>query len=163
MLIQSEPVDLVAVLAQAVETSRPLIRARRHGLNVSAPETPVVVRGDHVRLVQVLSNLLNNAAKYTEVGGRIDLNLEPIGTVVDVSVSDNGIGISKENREKIFDRFFRAEDEAVQKVSGTGLGLAIVRSLIEMHGGYLQVESELGKGSTFSFNLPVVIEDSDPT
>ena len=78
-------------------------------------------------------------------------------------MKDNGIGIAKENQDKIFDRFYRAEDSNVQRIPGTGLGLAIVRSLVEMHGGRLKVESKLGIGSTFTFNLPVVIEDSDPT
>ncbi|MCA9966798.1 MAG: hypothetical protein KC423_21260, partial [Anaerolineales bacterium] len=80
---------------------------------------------------------------------------------VNLAVQDSGIGITKENLAKIFDRFFRADDEDVQRVSGTGLGLAIVQGLVEMHGGTLAVESTPGLGSTFSFNLPIVVEESE--
>jgi two-component system sensor histidine kinase ResE len=127
-----------------------------------APGLPLV-NADQARVTQILTNLVDNAFNYTSPGGQITIIAKATLNYVFISVRDNGIGIARENQDKIFDRFFRAEDEAVQKVAGTGLGLAIVRSLIEMHGGHLAVESELGKGSTFTFNLPVVVEDSDPT
>jgi signal transduction histidine kinase len=127
-----------------------------------APSLPLV-NADHARITQVLTNLLDNALNYTPDDGHITVVAQATHSYVYISVKDNGIGIAKENQDKIFDRFYRAEDSNVQRIPGTGLGLAIVRSLVEMHGGRLKVESELGTGSTFTFNLPVVIEDSDPT
>ncbi len=127
-----------------------------------APSLPLV-NADHARITQILTNLLDNALNYTPNNGQIVVTAKATHSYVHISVKDTGIGIAKENQDKIFDRFYRAEDAEVQRVPGTGLGLAIVRSLIEMHGGRLKVESQLGKGSSFTFNLPVVIEDSDPT
>lgn len=126
------------------------------------PSLPLV-NADQRRVAQILTNLLDNAFNYTQENGKVIISAIANGKHVDVSVQDNGIGISKENQAMIFDRFFRSEDEKVQKVSGTGLGLAIVQSLVEMHGGRLKVDSTLGKGSKFTFNLPVVVEDGDPT
>ncbi|MCL4262975.1 MAG: GAF domain-containing protein [Anaerolineae bacterium] len=159
------PLDIPQLIEQAVGHLHGRIQHEEKPMSVKteiAPGLPLV-NADQTRVTQILTNLVDNAFNYTPADGQIIIHARATEAHVYISISDNGIGISKENREKIFDRFFRAEDEAVQKVSGTGLGLAIVRSLIEMHGGYLQVESELGKGSTFTFNLPVVIEDSDPT
>lgn len=159
------PLDIPQLIEQAVGHLHGRIQHEEKPMSVKteiAPGLPLV-NADQTRVTQILTNLVDNAFNYTPTDGQIIIHARATEAHVYISISDNGIGISKENREKIFDRFFRAEDEAVQKVSGTGLGLAIVRSLIEMHGGYLQVESELGKGSTFTFNLPVVIEDSDPT
>ena len=127
-----------------------------------APSLPLV-NADHARITQILTNLLDNALNYTPDHGQITVLARATHSYVHISIQDTGIGIARENLDKIFDRFYRADDAEVQRVPGTGLGLAIVRSLIEMHGGRLRVESELGKGSTFTFNLPVVIEDSDPT
>ncbi len=159
------PLDIPQIIEQTVGHLHGRIQHEEKPMLVKteiAPGLPLV-NADHTRVTQILTNLVDNAFNYTPANGQIIIHAKATEAHVYISISDNGIGISKENREKIFDRFFRADDEAVQKVSGTGLGLAIVRSLIEMHGGYLQVESELGKGSTFTFNLPVVIEDSDPT
>ena len=123
------------------------------------------VMADQTRLKQVILNLLTNAIKYNKPDGIIfvTVDIDEENQTTRITVCDNGIGIAKENQDKIFDRFYRAEDSNVQRIPGTGLGLAIVRSLVEMHGGRLKVESKLGIGSTFTFNLPVVIEDSDPT
>lgn len=132
-------------------------------LETAYEPTLPLVNGDRHRIIQVLTNLLDNAFNYTEQPGKIKLNAHSNGEFVYVSVADNGIGISEENLTKIFDRFYRSENEKVQRVSGTGLGLAIVQSLVQMHGGQLFVDSELGKGSKFTFNLPVVVEDGDPT
>ncbi len=160
------PLDVPQIIEQVVEGHlRGRIQHDKKKLNVYteiAPALPLV-NADHAKVTQILTNLLDNAFNYTPAGGEIHIHTRADHQHVYISVSDTGIGISKENQAKIFDRFFRAEDEAVQKVPGTGLGLAIVRSLIEMHGGRLEVESLLFKGSTFTFNLPVVVEDSDPT
>jgi signal transduction histidine kinase len=105
---------------------------------------------------------LDNAFNYTPEHGKITIIVKAENNFVGIAIQDTGIGISQENQAKIFDRFFRAEDEAVQRVPGTGLGLAIVRSLIEMHGGQLEVRSEPRAGSTFVVKLPAVLEDGGP-
>jgi two-component system sensor histidine kinase ResE len=115
-----------------------------------------MVNADPDRVTQILTNLLDNAFHYTPADGKITVATRTDGSYVAISVSDTGIGISKENQEKIFDRFFRVEDSEIQEVPGTGLGLAIVRSLVEMHGGQIDVDSVLGEGSTFTFTLPLV-------
>ena len=160
------PLDIPQIIDQVVEGHLDgRIQHESRELQVStqfAPSLPLV-NADHARITQILTNLLDNALNYTPDGGQIMVNAKATHSYVYITVKDSGIGIAKENQGKIFDRFFRAEDSDVQRVPGTGLGLAIVRSLIEMHGGRLKVESSLGKGSSFTFNLPVVIEDSDPT
>ena len=160
------PLDIPQVMEQVVEGHlRGRIQHEQKNLEVSIqiePSLPLV-NADHAKVTQILTNLIDNAFNYTPQHGKIHLKVTKNGDYVYVSVQDSGIGISRDNQLKIFDRFFRAEDEHVQAIPGTGLGLAIVRSLIEMHGGELTVESRLGEGSTFTFNLPVVVEDSDPT
>ncbi len=160
------PLDVPQIIDQVVEGHlRGRVQHEDKQLDIYKeiePSLPLV-NADHARVTQILTNLIDNAFNYTPESGSISLTARSKGNFVFVSVNDTGIGISDENQKKIFERFFRAEDEQVQAVPGTGLGLAIVRSLIEMHGGKLQVKSKLGKGSTFTFNLPVVVEDSDPT
>ena len=160
------PLDIPQIIEQVVDghlNGRIQHEARKLQVKTEiAPSLPLV-NADHARITQILTNLLDNALNYTPDSGKIIVNAKATHSYVYISVKDSGIGIAKENQDKIFDRFYRAEDSEVQRIPGTGLGLAIVRSLIEMHGGRLRVESELGKGSTFTFNLPVVIEDSDPT
>jgi signal transduction histidine kinase len=159
------PLDISQIIEQIVGHLHGRIQHENKNMAVETDISPSLplVNADHTRVTQILTNLADNAFNYTPQNGQITISAQAGKEHIFVSVKDSGIGIAKENMNKIFDRFFRADDEAVQKVSGTGLGLAIVRSLIEMHGGHLEVTSELGKGSTFTFNLPVVIEDSDPT
>ncbi len=160
------PLDIPQIMEQVVEGHlRGRIQHEQKELQVTTsiePSLPLV-SADPARVTQILTNLIDNAFNYTPEDGKIHLNVTKNGEYVYISVKDSGIGISRENQAKIFDRFFRAEDENVQAVPGTGLGLAIVRSLIEMHGGELAVESKLGEGSTFTFNLPIVVENNDPT
>ncbi len=160
------PLDIPQIVGQVVNGHlNGRIQHESRTLQVTiemAPSLPLV-NADHARITQVLTNLLDNALNYTPDDGQITVKAEATHSYVHISVQDSGIGIAKENLDKIFDRFYRAEDSNVQRIPGTGLGLAIVRSLIEMHGGRLKVESTMGIGSTFMFNLPVVIEDSDPT
>jgi PAS domain S-box-containing protein len=119
------------------------------------PDLPSVI-ADPDRLTQILTNLVANSCQYTPSGGEIVVSarLHPENGKMHISVSDTGIGIAAEDLEKIFARFFRADDPRVHEIAGTGLGLAIVKSLVEMHGGKIWVESELEKGSTFTFTLP---------
>ncbi|MDY7039720.1 MAG: ATP-binding protein, partial [Chloroflexota bacterium] len=125
-------------------------------LELDIPPGLPAVQGDRNRIVQVLTNLLGNAYKYTPPGGRITLSVRHTDGELQVDVSDTGIGIAPDDLDRVFERFYRADHEFVREQAGTGLGLPIAKSIVEMHGGRIWVRSELGKGSTFSFSLPVV-------
>lgn len=153
-----------AVSEDAVNAFRQPIEAKGQTLNVEIePDLPTIY-GDHERLVQVLTNLLSNAHKYTPEGGEITFRVrrwEEGGRLyVRWDVIDSGIGISKEDMKRLFTKFFRSSNPRVRDVKGTGLGLTISRSIVELHGGRVEVESELGKGSTFSVLIPVEQESS---
>jgi PAS domain S-box-containing protein len=120
---------------------------------------PPLVDGDHDRITQILINLLDNAFYYTPANGQITVAARASGDYVEISVRDSGIGISQEDIERIFDRFYRSEEAVVQQIPGTGLGLAIVQSLVSMHGGEIAVTSVVGVGSTFSVLLPVAARE----
>jgi signal transduction histidine kinase len=130
-------------------------------LRVRLPDDLPPLHADPGRVVQILTNLVANACNYTLPGGEVVLSAHDQGNRVRISVSDTGIGIAEEDQHKIFSRFFRADDPVVQEAPGTGLGLSIVRSLVEMHGGDVQLESELGHGSTFSFTMPIFEGDDE--
>jgi PAS domain S-box-containing protein len=160
------PLDITLVIDQIVEShlnGRIQHENKELSININTETSLPLVNADKARVTQIMTNLLDNAFNYTPNNGQISIGATATPSYVFITVEDNGIGIAPENLAKIFDRFYRAEDEKVQQVPGTGLGLAIVQSLIEMHGGDLIVESELGTGSKFTFNLPVVVEDGDPT
>jgi PAS domain S-box-containing protein len=127
-------------------------------LSINLPPDLPHVMADRDRVIQILTNLVSNAHQYTKPGGSITVRAAQAESVVQVDVSDTGIGIAPENQTKVFDRFFRADDPDVQEFSGTGLGLAIVKSLVEMLHGHIWLNSELDKGTTFSFTLPVARE-----
>jgi PAS domain S-box-containing protein len=157
--LEKAPVDLADVVATAVETSRPLVEAHRHTLTVSLPERPARVEGDSARLAQVLSNLLNNAAKYTEEGGRIDLIVEQAQGEAVIRVRDNGIGIAPARLPSVFDMFEQIEGAADRSQGGLGIGLTVSRRLIEMQGGKIEAHSDgLGKGSEFAVRLLALAE-----
>jgi PAS domain S-box-containing protein len=161
--LQRERLELMTVVSRAVETSRPLIDAARHRLTVRLPPEPVRVEGDLTRLAQVISNLLNNAAKYTEPGGQIELRAEREGDEVFVRVKDNGVGIPPQVLPRVFDLFAQDERSLDRSQGGLGIGLTLVRSLIELHGGSVEARSEgLGHGSEFTVRLPVLSEPQDP-
>jgi len=146
--------DLTSVAAQAVETSRPLIDSRRHQLTMHLPSDPVWVRGDAVRLSQVLVNLLNHSAKYTPDGGRIEFTVEVQNAEVILTVADNGLGLPAGMLDRVFDLFwqFEARDRAQ---GGLGIGLTLVKRLVELHGGHVEARSAgLGRGSEFIVRLP---------
>lgn len=154
--VERERVDLLQVSLQAIDTVRPLIRARRHDLSVVLPPPDAVcVRGDHVRLVQVLVNLLANAAKYTHPGGRIVLEVARGTSVAQIVVRDTGMGISSEAMPRIFDLFWqRSESSGAER--GLGLGLALVRCLVLLHGGNVSASSAgENLGSEFRVELPL--------
>jgi signal transduction histidine kinase len=158
--LQRAHVDLAEVVARAVETSRPLVDSRRHELTIVLPDQPLSVFGDLTRLSQVLANLLNNAAKYTDAQGRIQLRVEADGREAVIRVQDNGIGISKEMLSRVFDLFAQADRSLERASGGLGIGLALVRRLVEMHGGSVSAHSGgVGQGTEMVIRLPVAVGD----
>jgi PAS domain S-box-containing protein len=161
--LQKEPVELATVIAQAVETSRPLIDARRHELAVTLPREPLQVEGDATRLAQVIANLLNNAAKYTPEGGHIGLTVEPRPGEAMVRVRDDGVGISAELLTQVFDVFAQGDCSLARSEGGLGIGLTLVKSLVEMHGGSVEAHSDgPGKGSELVVRLPTLGREPAP-
>jgi len=155
--------DVQAIVDHAVEQVRPLIEAQRHRLVLETDPLGGQVLGDEKRLVQILTNLLNNAAKYTPAGGTITLRTEVDADCVLVIVSDTGIGIAPALRAHVFDLFAQAERTPDRSQGGLGLGLALVKSLVELHGGRVACHSAgLGKGSTFIVQLPRLLVDAAP-
>jgi len=148
--------ELTSVIGAAIETARPLLDAKHHTLALDLPTQPVQLEADLVRLAQVFSNLLINAAKYTDSGGRIQLRaVQEPGSVV-VSVSDSGIGISAELLPRVFNMFFQSHQALGRAEGGLGIGLSLVRGLVMLHGGSVQARSEgAGKGSDFIVRLPI--------
>jgi PAS domain S-box-containing protein len=154
--IEKERVDLWSVLGSAIEASRPLIDAASVQLHVRVPEGPIPIDADRTRLSQVLSNLLNNAAKFTEPGGRIELEAVADADTVTISVKDTGIGIPPEMLSRIFEMFAQIADSRARGQSGLGIGLTLVRRLVELHGGQVWAESDgPSTGSTFYVKLPL--------
>lgn len=154
------PVDVAEIVEVAVESCRPLFQDRKHSLQVDLPNEPVRVRADLTRLAQVLLNLLNNAAKYTDEGGQIRLTVQKEENSVLIQVADNGIGISPEMLPTIFDLFTQVDRSLARSEGGLGLGLTLVRRLTEMHGGWVEASSAgPGQGSTFTLHLPVLTDD----
>jgi signal transduction histidine kinase/ActR/RegA family two-component response regulator len=164
--IHREPLDLSEVVQAAVDTSRPALDAAEHELTITQPHEPVVVNADPVRLTQVLANLLTNAAKYTNPGGRILLQVRRDGDRAVVSVKDNGIGIAADQLNSVFEMFTQVDRSSRRAQGGLGIGLTLVRSLVAMHGGHVEARSDgLGRGSEFVVSLPVatgVPKQSEP-
>jgi PAS domain S-box-containing protein len=154
--LRKEQVELGVVIERAVENAKTIIDARRHKLTVAAPAEPIWLEGDPTRLEQIFTNLLTNAAKYTDPGGRIGLTVERHGPDVVVNVRDNGIGIAPKMLAHIFDLFTQADRALDRSQGGLGIGLTVVKRLVEMHGGTVSAASAgPGKGSEFSVRLPV--------
>jgi len=154
--LRRERIELRDVLNAAVETSQPLIEQRGHELTVETSGEPIYLDGDVVRLVQVVSNLLNNAGKYTERGGRIWLTAAKEGNNAVVSVRDTGMGITPQVLPRIFEMFTQADRAMSGSPGGLGIGLTLVRRLVQMHGGTITVRSDgPGKGSEFIITLPM--------
>lgn len=155
--LAESPQDMKHVVAQAAEQARPLIEAKRQHLTLELAPVPTNVSGDGKRLVQVVSNLLNNATRYTPAGGHIRIELSVDGCHVHTRVKDDGIGIPRDLQPRIFDLFVQAERTPDRSQGGLGLGLALVRSLVELHHGSVAVFSEgAGAGSCFTVTLPLL-------
>jgi signal transduction histidine kinase/ActR/RegA family two-component response regulator len=157
--LRKNRIELAAVVTGAVEATRALVEARRHALSVSLPTTAVWLEADPTRLEQVLVNLLTNAAKYTEPGGRIGLTAERDGDVLVLRVRDNGVGIAPDMLVQVFEPFVQAERSRDRAQGGLGIGLALVRSLVELHGGSIVATSAgPGQGSEFTVRLAALPE-----
>jgi PAS domain S-box-containing protein len=151
-----EPVAIAEVIDRAIETARPLIQQHGHALRVELPGRAVWVHADGARLEQVLVNLLNNAAKYTDAGGRIELRVSVENDAVALKVIDSGIGIAPDLLPRIFELFTQGERSLDRSRGGLGIGLSLVQRLVAMHGGTVAAQSEPGKGSEFTVRLPIV-------
>jgi signal transduction histidine kinase len=154
--LRKEPVDLVEVVRHAVETTRPLFEEKGHELEMALPSDPLPLEADVTRLEQVLANLLRNATKYTEPGGRIEITALRDGGEAIVRVRDNGVGIPPDLLPRVFDLFAQGEQSLDRSARGLGIGLTLVRSLVEMHGGQVEARSDgAGQGSEFVVRLPL--------
>ncbi|MEJ1966331.1 MAG: ATP-binding protein [Gammaproteobacteria bacterium] len=161
--LQKKPVELAEIVRNAVEISRPLIRLRKHHLTVELPEEPVLLEADLTRLAQVLSNLLNNAAKYTDEGGQIRLDATTDEGIVTLRLRDTGAGIDPDLLPHVFDLFTQAERTPDRAQGGLGIGLTLVKRLVEMHGGTVEARSEgFGSGAELIVRLPVLASTSEP-
>jgi CheY-like chemotaxis protein len=153
--LRKQRVELTEIVRAAVETSRPLIEVAGHELRVTLPTSPVLLDADPTRVAQALSNLLNNAAKYTARGGRVWLTAERQGRDAVVTVGDTGIGIPAEMIPRVFAMFAQVDQSMERAQGGLGIGLTLAKRLIEMHGGTLQAHSDgPGKGAEFTVRLP---------
>ncbi len=159
--LRMERVDLTAVAAAAVETVRPLLDERLHTFEALLPPAPACLNGDAVRLEQVFTNLLTNAAKYTEPGGRISLRVDREGGHMAVRVRDTGVGLVPDLLPRIFEPFARAEQNLHRARGGLGLGLSLVKHFVELHGGTVEARSDgPGRGSEFIVRLPALPESA---
>jgi signal transduction histidine kinase/ActR/RegA family two-component response regulator len=154
--IRADRIVLQDVVEHSLETAGPLIAQRRHALSVHVPDQPVVLNGDATRLAQVLSNLLNNAAKYTPNGGNIALHAVRRHDRVHIGISDNGIGLAADVLPHVFDIFYQADRSLGRTQAGLGIGLSLAKRLVELHGGTLAASSPgKGLGSVFALDLPI--------
>jgi len=150
-----EPLDLGEVIKESVDTLRGHVASKKHQLEVYMPANLSPVFGNRLRLGQVVKNLLSNAVKYTPPNGQIRLWSEEQDSQILVHVNDTGIGMSAQDQRQLFQKFYRIKTPETDDIPGTGLGLVITKSIVEKHGGRIWVDSERGKGSTFTFLLPV--------
>jgi signal transduction histidine kinase len=158
MRLEIGPTSLTKALESALQATRGQIEARCQELTIKVPDDLPAISGDPARLTQILINLLSNANKYTPENGKINVRAWVNTGFVHCAVSDTGVGMSPEDLGRLFTKFFRSEDPAVREMPGTGLGMCIVKSLVELQGGEIEVESHVGKGTTFTFTVPLATE-----
>ncbi len=163
MELRREPVAVSRIVADAVEVCRPLVDAQRHELEIAFPTEPLFVEGDPTRLVQVIGNLLDNAAKYTPPGGRIAVSAGREGDSAVIAVRDPGIGIPASMLERVFEPFARSDEARARAADGMGIGLSVVRDLVELHGGRIEARSAgRDRGSEFVVRLPLCASPRPP-
>jgi signal transduction histidine kinase len=148
-------VDLARLVRQMVQDNLGGADEKQIDLTLSLPPKVPKLKGDKQRLSVLINNLLGNAVKYTPAGGKVQVSVEVNGQRVLIAVRDTGIGIAPDDQARVFEKFYRAADDAVQTLPGTGLGLALAREVARLHGGEILLESERGKGSTFTVELPI--------
>ena len=157
--IKHEPIDYRRIVSDTLRLMKAAADEKQISMDASLPESIPPVRGDTDKVTQVLANLVSNAIKYTPLGGWVKVSLEVTGeTSVTTCVADSGIGVADEDQPKLFQKFFRADNTSTREAGGTGLGLVIAKTIIELLGGAIWVESEPGRGSRFSFTLPLSLE-----
>lgn len=155
--LRLEPIELAKIIQQTIESNRALIEAANHQLEVNLPSTPIYLNADITRLAQVFSNLLNNASKFTEPGGFIQLSAQLQGEYVLVLVLDNGIGIPKHMLSHVFEKFIQVDRRLDRPQGGLGIGLSLVKKLVKLHGGTVEAKSKgEGFGSEFRVRLPII-------
>jgi signal transduction histidine kinase len=147
------------MLDDVVQSFEPIMEGKSQNLQLSAPDGPIMMNGDQARLAQVITNLISNASKYSAEGAAVIVEASISGDRLGIAVKDSGHGISQEDQDKLFTPFFRVERDVESAVPGTGLGLAISRSIVDLHDGEINVESELGSGSTFWVSIPGVTKN----
>src|SRR5262249_22544538 len=154
IVLVKEPTRVADFVAAAVETVQPLLEQKRQKLELDV-DASLIVRGDSVRLTQIVGNLLHNAAKYTEEDGRISLTAGERGGRAELVVKDSGIGLAPEAMPRIFELFTQIQSDRTTSSDGLGIGLALVRALVELHGGEIQASSPgVGQGSEFTVRIP---------
>jgi signal transduction histidine kinase len=152
-VVRSET-DLGAIVRDSVQAATPAAERAGVDIDVEAPAS-LMVMADPQRMAQVVDNLVSNAIKYTATGGRVRVSVALDGNRVELSVADTGIGISAADRDRLFTRFFRSRQAEERSIQGVGLGLSITKTIVESHGGRIEVQSELGQGSEFRVRLPI--------
>jgi CheY-like chemotaxis protein len=161
--LRQAPVAVADFLAHAIEASRPFIDARSHDLRVDIPSDPLILNGDVTRLSQIMTNILNNAAKFTDPGGRIQITAVRENGEAVIRVTDNGVGIAPEMLGHVFELFTQVTPPLHRAHSGLGIGLALVRRLVEMHGGKVLAHSAgSGAGTTVTVRLPCLVQSDTP-
>ncbi|MGH8564728.1 MAG: PAS domain-containing protein [Gammaproteobacteria bacterium] len=161
--VRRERVELASVVHHAVEACRPALECAKHDLTLTLPPQPVYLHGDPMRLAQVIGNLLNNACKFTDQGGLIWLTVEREGEQAVIRVRDTGIGIQADELPRIFEIFKQIDTSLERSVSGLGIGLTLVKTLLDMHGGTVEVRSAgVGQGSEFVVRLPIMVATPEP-
>jgi signal transduction histidine kinase len=160
--LNKESIDLRAALLSVLPVVRPRAKEKRIRISTFLPTDLPLILADPGKFSQILLNLLTNGIKYTHDNGNVSVEARPLDGFVEIWVNDTGIGISKEDQDKVFQRFTQIDSSATRLQGGTGLGLAIVRELIELHGGSIRLQSKLGKGSSFVFTMPIASKPADP-
>jgi two-component system, OmpR family, phosphate regulon sensor histidine kinase PhoR len=154
LALDLQRVDLREIVEECIESSLPAAGAKGIELSLRTTQLPEL-EGDPARLAQVLDNLVSNALKFTQPGGRVDVRLGAVDGTAVVEVEDTGLGLSDGDREQLFQRFFRSSEAARNAIPGTGLGLAIAKAIVERHGGRIELDSAPGVGTTVRVELPL--------
>jgi signal transduction histidine kinase len=160
--LNRESVDLRAALLSVLPVIKPRAAEKRIKISTFLPTDLPTVEADPGKLNQILLNLLTNGIKYSHENGSVSVEARPAGALIEIWVNDTGIGIAKEDQERVFQRFTQIDSSATRSQGGTGLGLAITKELVELHGGTIRLQSKLGKGSSFIFTVPVAGKPADP-